>query len=154
MANYFGLNRIIDQVNFDNQNQINLKQLVINSNYLNNFLDQSYAHKLLTHFVDYTNQVNAANQITESVQKTTRYQEFALAEAKLLYSYKLLLPFYVPNGTTKTLITYIDESTRSHVGFGNSDQRYVGVKMLTSLKEVKINLLVIIKVDIDLNKEN
>ena len=154
MANYFGLSRIINQVSFDSQNQTSLEQLVINANYLNGFSDQSYAQKLLTHFVDYTNQVNAANQITESTQKTTRYQEFALAEANLLYSYKLLLPFYVPDGTTKTLLTYIDESTRSHVGFGNSDRRYVGVKMLTSLKEVRLNLLTIIKVDIDLNKES
>ena len=154
MANYFGLSRIINQVSFDSQNQTSLEQLVINANYLNGFSDQSYAQKLLTHFVDYTNQVNAANQITESTQKTMRYQEFALAEANLLYSYKLFLPFYVPDGTTKTLLTYIDESTRSHVGFGNSDRRYVGVKMLTSLKEVRLNLLTIIKVDIDLNKEN
>lgn len=155
MANYFGLSRIINQVNFNKQNQTSLDQLVINSNYLNSFLDQNYAYKLLAHFVDYTNQVNAADQITDSAQKTIRYQQFATAEANLLYSYKLLMPFYVPDGTTKTLLTYIDESTRSHVGFGNSDKRYVGVKMLHSLKEVKINLLSVIEVNIVLNnKEN
>ncbi|ATG97246.1 ABC transporter substrate-binding protein [Mesoplasma lactucae] len=137
MENYFGLSRIITSSNFDNKNNLTPDSIKVSNEYKKQFKygNTNQWQNITDKFLNYTNQVFDADKLNKLSEKETRYESFAKAEATAIYDYKLLMPFYIPNGTTKTLITYVDEPTRTHVGYGNSDQRFVGVQMFSSLKE-------------------